>query len=300
MLALLFLALCTTVLAKREKSSWNRDDQFCGENNCYELLGVAEESSKSVIKKAYRELSKENHPDKLKGLPADEVERRTEFMKEINIANDVLSSEARRKDYNTMLKVRKQMDAPKENEFVVLIGIFLLVTAAVHFFRKQGYESVKKELLKTPRVARVFSQEEDEKTAGMSKKDLKAYKKQRKKEKQEGEEDLDQYDDAVINKVIKEGGLKVYGWNGGKPNFIGSAFVVAKSPITLGMKSIYTCFWVFRFVTGAENDHDRKMDTINKLGFDETFWDGLSKEQQLQYRKQLKEEAKALLKPKQQ
>jgi len=291
MLVIVFLLL--TVFA--QKSSWNKDDAFCGDDNCYDLLGVPHDSNMTIIKGRYRELSKENHPDKLKakGLPQDEIDKRTDFMQRINVANDVLSSKARRADYDTMLKVRMQMDAPKENEWIVLLGIFFIITFLVDYYRKSEYESVKKALLKQPRIKSVFDAKENVKTAGMSKKELKAYKKQRKEQRDNGEENLDDYDDAVINKVIKEGGLKVFGWTGGKPNFVGAMMVVAKSPLTIGLRLFYNCFWLFRFATGSENDHDRKMDMISKLGFTEEFWDGLNASQQAQYKKQLQAEEKA-------
>lgn len=289
---LLFVFLLLTVFAKK---TWNKDDAFCGDDNCYDLLGVPHDANMTVIKGAYRELSKENHPDKLKakGLSQDEIDKRTDFMQRINVANDVLSSKARRSDYDTMLKIRIQMDAPKENEWIVLLGIFFIITFLVDYYRKSEYEGVKRALLKQPRIKGVFDAKENVKTAGMSKKELKAYKKKRKEERDNGEENLDDYDDAIINKVIKEGGLKVFGWTGGKPNFVGAMLVVAKSPLTIGLRLFYNCFWLFRFVTGSENDHDRKMDMISKLGFTEEFWDGLNASQQAQYKKQLQAEEKA-------
>ena len=61
-------------------------------SNYYEVLGVSKDSSAEDIKKAYRELCKEHHPDK--GGDPDK-------MKDINVAYDVLSDEQKRKDYDT-------------------------------------------------------------------------------------------------------------------------------------------------------------------------------------------------------
>ncbi|PRT52612.1 DnaJ subfamily C member 3 [Wickerhamiella sorbophila] len=65
----------------------------------YKVLGVDEKADKQEIKKAYRALSKQYHPDKYRGdeLSADEVMAK---MQEINEAYEVLSNEDTRKDYD--------------------------------------------------------------------------------------------------------------------------------------------------------------------------------------------------------
>jgi DnaJ-class molecular chaperone len=57
----------------------------------YEKLGVSKEASKDDIKKAFRKLSLEHHPDK----GGDE-----EKFKEISNAYDVLSDDDKRKNYD--------------------------------------------------------------------------------------------------------------------------------------------------------------------------------------------------------
>lgn len=65
----------------------------------YKVLGVDEKADARAIKKAYRALSKQYHPDKYRGseLSADEVMAK---MQEINEAYEVLSNEDSRKDYD--------------------------------------------------------------------------------------------------------------------------------------------------------------------------------------------------------
>lgn len=60
----------------------------------YNILGVSEDADASAIKKAYRKLAQQNHPDK--GGDADKF-------KEINEANDVLTSE-KRQEYDHFRK----------------------------------------------------------------------------------------------------------------------------------------------------------------------------------------------------
>lgn len=65
----------------------------------YRVLGVAENASQDEIKKAYRKLAKQYHPD---AHPNDAAA--AERFKEISEANSVLSDEAKRKQYDQMRK----------------------------------------------------------------------------------------------------------------------------------------------------------------------------------------------------
>ena len=41
-------------------------DLYCGELNCYDLLGVTRDSNKAEISKAYRKLAGQWHPDRFR------------------------------------------------------------------------------------------------------------------------------------------------------------------------------------------------------------------------------------------
>lgn len=58
----------------------------------FETLGIPENSSGDDIKKAYRKLSLQFHPDKLKGKPEKEQKEGEEFFKKINIAYKLLTA----------------------------------------------------------------------------------------------------------------------------------------------------------------------------------------------------------------
>jgi DnaJ-class molecular chaperone len=63
----------------------------------YKILGVTEESDAAAIKKAYRKLAKENHPDRTGG-----DKRKTERFKEISDAYEVLGDEGKRREYDRL------------------------------------------------------------------------------------------------------------------------------------------------------------------------------------------------------
>jgi molecular chaperone DnaJ len=66
------------------------------DRDLYEVLGVPRTASSEDIKRAYRRLAREHHPDVNQGNP--EAERR---FKEINLAYQTLSDPARRRQYDT-------------------------------------------------------------------------------------------------------------------------------------------------------------------------------------------------------
>ncbi|MET9930002.1 MULTISPECIES: molecular chaperone DnaJ [unclassified Streptomyces] len=65
------------------------------EKDYYKVLGVPKDATEAEIKKAYRKLARENHPDANKGDT-----RAEERFKEISEANDVLGDPKRRKEYD--------------------------------------------------------------------------------------------------------------------------------------------------------------------------------------------------------
>lgn len=76
---------------ERLRASYDTSDQA----DPYEILGVKREDDEATIKKAYRKLIHENHPDKLiaQGLPQEFIDLATEKMSAINTAWDSIKKQ---------------------------------------------------------------------------------------------------------------------------------------------------------------------------------------------------------------
>ena len=59
----------------------------------YQIMGVAHDATQDEIKRAYRKLMSQYHPDKLmgQGLPEDMIAVATEQAKEIQLAYDLIT-----------------------------------------------------------------------------------------------------------------------------------------------------------------------------------------------------------------
>jgi molecular chaperone DnaJ len=76
-------------------------------SNLYDTLGVAKNASQDEIKKAYRKLARQYHPDRNPGDEAAEAK-----FKDVQTAYDVLSDESKRKQYDTVGNGRVRAGGP--------------------------------------------------------------------------------------------------------------------------------------------------------------------------------------------
>lgn len=134
---------------------------FCGDDNCYELLGVPRNSSKSEIRRAYRRISQEKHPDK---RPGDEAA--VEEFRKIGTAYETLTDDAKRVKYDDFLdnptkywqylmENAKDVYAPKSNVFVVIVGILGIAT----FIHWLNMNHTYKETLRRMKESQEFQRE---------------------------------------------------------------------------------------------------------------------------------------------
>eukprot|EP00921_Rhytidocystis_pertsovi_P006851 GHVQ01011574.1.p1 GENE.GHVQ01011574.1~~GHVQ01011574.1.p1 ORF type:complete len:368 (-),score=63.00 GHVQ01011574.1:519-1622(-) len=108
---------------------------YCGQFNCYELIGVERQVTLQELKKAYRAASRKYHPDKIRDIDRQEAERR--FQK-INKAYEVLSNAEVRGAYDYYLDHPDDLYAlyygiravypQKTNPFTVLILLLAFIS----------------------------------------------------------------------------------------------------------------------------------------------------------------------------
>jgi len=72
-------------------------DLFCGRRNCFEVLGLNRSASKAEIKRAYRTLALDLHPDKNASLAAEETFRA------VTTAYEILKEPEKREEYEDFL-----------------------------------------------------------------------------------------------------------------------------------------------------------------------------------------------------
>jgi len=76
------------------------------EKDYYKVLGVPQSATDTEIRRAYRKLAKQNHPDANPGKQASGARTGTEErFKEISAAYDVLSDDAKRKEYDEVRRL---------------------------------------------------------------------------------------------------------------------------------------------------------------------------------------------------
>jgi len=124
---------------------------YCMEDNCYELLGVKKDAGGLPIKRAYRKLASEWHPDK-----NPDPRAKTLFQKYAN-AYEVLSSPSMRDNYDYLLdhpyefpghfmRFSRASYMPKSDLRFVLVLSVLILSAMQYYFLKSRYEIQIKEI----------------------------------------------------------------------------------------------------------------------------------------------------------
>jgi hypothetical protein len=125
---------------------------FCGSRNCYDILGVDRSDNITTISKAYRQLSRTVHPDK---VHPDKRVNVTEEFRLITKAHEVLKGNESRKNFDFYLDHPRQYykatgkhafrALPKLPFLVSVLLILVFATAVNHIYsevkRKQDTES---------------------------------------------------------------------------------------------------------------------------------------------------------------
>ena len=130
--------------APQEESRKEKAEKYvyCESDNCYDLLGVKKDAGGLTIKRAYRRLATEWHPDRNPDPRAKDL-----FQKFAN-AYEVLSNSEMRKNYDYLLDHPMEFPmhylryggankyAPKTDAKMVIILTLIVVAVLHHYFLK--------------------------------------------------------------------------------------------------------------------------------------------------------------------
>lgn len=133
---------------------------YCGKQNCYDVLDVTRESTRSDIAKSYRQLARKYHPD-LHRDPEAKLEASENF-KRIANAYEILRDEESRNDYDYMLdnpeayyahyyRYYRRRVAPKVDVRIVLVVTISVISLIQYYSAWQRYESAIKYFLTVPK-----------------------------------------------------------------------------------------------------------------------------------------------------
>lgn len=269
---LLALSLLATVsfAVKDEEAMFNMRQEWCGTNICYDVLGVAADAESSVIKDAYKKLSKDLHPDKCPDCDPAEMTR-------VNQAYQILSNAKNRDMYDRVLKVKRSVDAPRENTLLVCLLVFGLTTFVVNQFQLAQFKEVKKHALSFPKVKRELQTKcPDAYPKAM---DKKARRKAAKAGSIEEPDPVALVPNDVLDQVLTALGVTVKGWTGEEPTPQSAAIDVLKFPLTFSMWAFTNISWVLKY-TILKQDYSRNdkltllclKNNLDRAGFDEMSW----------------------------
>lgn len=82
--------------------------------NYYDILGVSRTASQEEIKKAFRKLAMENHPDKFQKCSQEEIDRRTKIFQTLSNAYDIIGDEKKRREYDLEFAEYERRQAERE------------------------------------------------------------------------------------------------------------------------------------------------------------------------------------------
>ncbi|KAK6917355.1 DnaJ domain [Dillenia turbinata] len=213
---------------------------YCGDDDCYDLLGVSQSANASEIKKAYYKLSLKYHPDK-----NPDPESKKLFVKIAN-AYEILKDEATREQYDYAIAHPEEVFyntaryyqayyGHKTDPRAVLVGLLLVLSAFQYLNQWTRYNQAIDMVKKTPAYKNRLRALELERSGGVANK-----KKSNKQMDKKTEEDLSKELDLQI-----KGAEKPSLWG-----LLGVRFILL--PYTICKLLLWQFCWFWRYhVKGA-------------------------------------------------
>ncbi|XP_055350520.1 dnaJ homolog subfamily C member 25 homolog [Paramacrobiotus metropolitanus] len=264
------------------------ENLYCGKLNCYDVLNVSRDATKEEISKNYRQLAKQNHPDRFK-TQVDKKAAEIRF-RLIATAYETLRDEDQRNDYNFMLdnpelhyqhywRYYGRRVTPKVDVRIV-VAVFITVVSAVQYFVLwTRYNEAIKYLMREPKYRSRALQEATD--AGIWSPD----KKRGKKSKEEIKED----EDAIVRQIL-ESKMEIRGGYA-KPNIRDVLWLkLIFLPLTVYQFIHFQIRWLWRYtIHKMEYTEDDKTYLMRKyLGYSQTQFESVpEKEKEEMYNREL-------------
>lgn len=239
-------------------------DLYCGDQNCYDVLGMTRESQKSEISKAYRKLAGKWHPDRFRSQ--EEKESAEKKFLQIAAAYEVLKDDESREEYNYMLDHPEEMwrnyytyyrrrMAPKVDVRIVLIVTISIISGIQYYSAWSNYEEAIKYLVTVPKYR--IQATEIAKSDGMLKRDKKLDK-GKSKEQIKGEEE------KVIRSIVEEK-MDIQGGYA-KPKVWDVLLIqLVILPYTIYLWTLFYSRWLWKFgIRREEYGEDEKLYVIRR------------------------------------
>ncbi|XP_069818238.1 dnaJ homolog subfamily C member 25 [Dendropsophus ebraccatus] len=207
-----FLVLAVACLAGY--TSALTEGLYCGQQVCYDVLGVSREASKADIARAYRQLARKYHPDRYR-TPEDRETAHKNFLL-VATAYETLKDEETRKDYDYMLDHPEEYYrhyyhyysrrlAPKVDVRIVILVTVCVISIFQFYSWRSSYNEAIKYLATVPKYR--IQATEIAKQQGLLNRGKEKGKNKRSKEEIK-EEDEEIIRDIIKNKIDIKGGYQ--------------------------------------------------------------------------------------------
>lgn len=248
--------LLGAALAQKNEKFNLFNNEWCGDENCYDILKSTRSSERTDIKQVYNDFSKRLHPDK---NPNQTEADRQLFLKVVR-AWEILGDTARREQYNEYLRLKSAIDSPRESPIIVFILLYAALTFVVLQYKKQTYNTIRKNILTNGKVQRQILDSYNLDLSGRKVSKKKKDKKKSKKgsssnlaatgsEEDSGEEKSveDQVTNEMINAALKAEKIIVPGWTGVEPDYKIAAKAIPQFFVWAAQEGYFQIRWQVRY-----------------------------------------------------
>ncbi|KAG8595138.1 hypothetical protein GDO81_001433 [Engystomops pustulosus] len=238
---------------------------YCGQQVCYDVLGVSRDASKADIARAYRQLARKYHPDRYR-TPEDRETAHNNFLV-VATAYETLKDEETRKDYDYMLDHPEEYYrhyyhyysrrlAPKVDVRIVILVTVCVISIFQFYSWRSSYNEAIKYLATVPKYR--IQATEIARQQGLLNRGKEKGKNRRSKEEIK-EEDEEIIRDIIKNKIDIKGGYQ-------KPQIYDILlFQIIIFPYYFVQYISWYAWWVYTFnIKGEEYGETEKLYLIRK------------------------------------